>query len=173
VEETRRHENPRYGSAHEAVENHAKAIESQHELSLHQTGGLWSHTVQWSPSPPEATRLRPQDVVFKPDRTSLLVETLLSQLKHCPSGRRRKQRNSASQENRHDRHFDAINKAGGKQTPKKFTAAEKSNILARQAPEFGNCTLGVRAYGDVRIVTLSQRAAELTIKLRPDFLGVF
>src|SRR5262249_1875723 len=101
------------------------------------------------------------------------VETLLSQLKHCPSGRRRKQRNSASQENRHDRHFDAINKAGGKQTPKKFTAAEKSNILARQAPEFGNCTLGLPPYDDVLIVTLSQRPAELTIKLLPDFLGVF
>jgi hypothetical protein len=84
----------------------------------------------------EQHALRPQDVVFKPDRTSLLVETLLSQLKHGPPSRRRKQRNSASKKNRHDRDFDAINKTGGKQTPKEFTAAEKSNILARQASEF-------------------------------------
>jgi hypothetical protein len=40
VGEVRSHENSRNGSAHEAVENHAKAFESQHELSLYQIGGL-------------------------------------------------------------------------------------------------------------------------------------
>ena len=57
MEDARTHEDPRHGSAHEAVGNHAKIIEKQHELSLYQIAGLRSHTtVQLSASPPDATR---------------------------------------------------------------------------------------------------------------------
>src|SRR5262249_35708618 len=58
VGEARTHENSRYGSAHEAVENHAKTFEGQHELSLYQIGRLRPHTNAQSSASPQTRRVK-------------------------------------------------------------------------------------------------------------------